>query len=189
MNIVQIYARDSDGVIRHIFTPNGFGTPEAGTTRVARFDSNAYPLHYNRISSLSPFIRFIGGALVLEDPVLGTSTVADSAWIAARGAEVAAAEFKGEQVNVARNTLQTLMNGLDGLNAADKGYAVYGRIFAARNGATQQTIDGITNKATAQAYITGLTEWQNMTAASKAFFAKELEANAGLTMVLLLVLT
>lgn len=103
--------------------------------------------------------------------------------------QLTTAQTEAAQANTAKATLQNLMSGLHALSAQDKGYAVYGRIFAARNGANQATVDGITNKATAQAYITGLAEWQNMTAASRAFFAKELEANAGLCMVLMLVLT
>lgn len=93
------------------------------------------------------------------------------------------------QAATAGNVLKALMAGLHGLSAADKGYALYGRIFASRNGASQPTIDGITDKASAVAYITGLAQWQAMTAASRAFFAMELEANAGMCMVLLLVLT
>lgn len=93
------------------------------------------------------------------------------------------------QAASAKSTLQTLMAGLHGLSANDKGYAIYGRIFAFRNGANQTIIDGITNKATAQAYITGLAEWQALPAAAKNFLAKELEANAGLCTALLLVLT
>lgn len=98
-------------------------------------------------------------------------------------------QLETTQANSARAQLQALITGLSGLSATDKGYAVYCRLFAWRNGANQATLDGITNKATAQAYITGLAEWQAMTAASRAFFAKELEANAALCQVLLLVLT
>lgn len=133
MNIIEIYTRASDGAIRHIFTPTGRGTPEDGTTRVARFDSNAYPIHYNRITNLVQFMRFTSGALVLEDPVLGTSTVADSAWIAAREAEVAAKEAEKTADNDARvdllikadaaltqiaNDLTAIANGKTAANAA-----------------------------------------------------------------------
>ena len=104
-------------------------------------------------------------------------------------ATLTTSQQESAQAASAKTALKTLMTGLHGLSAADKGYALYCRIFAARDGANQATLDGITNRATATAYITGLPEWGAMTAASRAFFAKELEANAGLTMVLLLVLT
>lgn len=190
MNIVEVYARNTDGTIAHVFTPSLRGTPEAGTTMVARFDATAYPQHYNSINSNGQYIHFVDGALLLDThPIYVSQVVADAAWILARKTEVEAAEFEGAQVNTARTTLQTLMSGLGALNAADKGFAIYGRIFAFRNGANQTVIDGITNKATAQAYITGLPEWQALPVASKAFFAKELEANAGLCTALLLILT
>ena len=93
------------------------------------------------------------------------------------------------QANSAKTALKNLMNGLHSLSVNDKGYALYGRIFAATNNANQATIDAIVDRATAVAYITGLPEWQALTAVSKNFFAKELEANAGLCRVLLVVLT
>lgn len=189
MNIVEIWTRDNDGAIRHIFTPTSRGTPEAGTTRAARFDSIAYPIHYNRINSLGQFIRFIDGALVLDDPVLGTSVVADSAWIAAREAEVAAGEFATTQVTVARDNLQQLMTGLQGLSAADKGYAIYIRLLALRNGATPQVIAGIADRVTAAAYVQSTTQWTNTPAATKPMIQLMLETNAALCQVLLLVLS
>jgi hypothetical protein len=189
MNIVYIYARDNDGVIRRVDVNNSFNTPEAGTSLVARFDTAAYPQHYNIISSMSQYVRFVEGALVLEHPILGTSTIATAQWVADRGAEIEAHQFDTAQVGVARNDLSALMSGLSGLSATDKGYAVYCRLFAWRNGANQATIDGITNRATATAYITNLAEWQNLPVASRAFMAKVLEADAALCQVLILVLS
>jgi hypothetical protein len=92
MNIVYIYARDTDGVIRRVDVNNSFGAPEAGTTRVARFDTAAYPQYYNVISGMVQYVRFVEGALVLEHPILGTSTIATAQWIADREAEILAIE-------------------------------------------------------------------------------------------------
>jgi hypothetical protein len=190
MNIAQIYARNTDGVIRRVETSNdNFGVPEAGTTRVARFDATAYNQHYSIIINMLEFVRFVEGALVLEHPVLGTSTIATAQWIADREAEVVVRQFDAAQVGVARSDLSALMSGLSGLSATDKGYAVYCRLFAWRNGANQATIEGIINRATATTYITNLPEWQNLPIASRAFNAKVLETNAALCQVLVLVLS
>lgn len=143
-----------------------------------------YPTAIYQTSERSPLEPFI---IVTHDNLTdnGLQTIIDNH----NPASLTTEQQESAQATNAKTALQALMSGLHGLSAQDKGYALYGRIFAARNGANQATIDGITNKATAQAYITGLPEWTNMTAASKAFFAKELEANAGVCMVLLLVLT
>jgi hypothetical protein len=121
-------------------------------------------------------------------PLEAECTTLFSAWQALYNTEVAIRQAESNQANSAQSNLKSLMNGLQGLSASDKGYAIYCRLFAWRNGANQATLDAIIDRATAVAYITGLSEWQAMTAASKNFFAKELEANAALCQVLLLVL-
>ena len=183
MSVASIYARQ-DGTIAHITDGIFAITPDANTTIVIQFSIDAYPVEYQYIAANSKAALWDGTNLQIDGAVY-----LSSAWIAARQAELNTAQAETTQADNAKTALQALMSGLHALSANDKGYAVYGRIFAARNGANLATIDGITNKATAQAYITGLSEWQAMTQASRNFFAKELEANAGLTMVLMLVLT
>lgn len=103
-------------------------------------------------------------------------------------AEIVVQASETTQATTARSNLKSLMSGLQDLSATDKGYAVYCRLFAWRNGANQATIDGIINRATATSYITNLPEWQNLPAASRVFMAKVLEADAALAQVLLLIL-
>jgi hypothetical protein len=89
----------------------------------------------------------------------------------------------------AKTALQQLMTGLHGLSAEDKGYAIYCRLLAYRNNATQQVIFGIVDRATAAAYVTSLPQWTNVPATSKPMMALMLETNAALTQVLILVLS
>jgi hypothetical protein len=169
MAILQT-TEDFRKAIAHLQSVNHFGSVTL-QLNIGDTVAECEVLDDDTLTDITPSIPTLESAL---DAALVTSSTANA---------------ETTQAANAKTALQALMSGLHTLSAQDKGYAVYGRIFAARNNATQQTIDGITNKASAVAYITGLAEWQAMTAASKAFFAKELEANAGLTMVLLLVLT
>lgn len=129
------------------------------------------------------------GARFVEVPDDITLQQAQTVVDAHNPATLTNAQQETTQANTARNQLKLLMMGLHGLSVEDKGYAVYCRLFAWRNGANQATLDGIINRATAAAYITSLPEWTNMTAASRAFMAKKLEADAALCQVLLLVLS
>lgn len=133
MNVISVYINPTDGQVLQVLASNDIGSPGAGLELASRFDGSAYPLHYNRLSSLSKFIRLIDGALVLQDPVLGTSVVADAAWIAARQAEVEAAEAEKTDDTTARtdllaqaaaaltqleNDLTAIANGKTAANAA-----------------------------------------------------------------------
>lgn len=89
----------------------------------------------------------------------------------------------------AKTSLQGLMTGLHGLSAEDKSYAIACRIMAVKDGATQQTILGIVDRPTAVAYITSKPEWTGATVATRALVGDVLEMIAGITQVLLVVLT
>jgi hypothetical protein len=98
------------------------------------------------------------------------------------------ANSEATQAESARNALKALMNGLHGLSASDKGYALYCRLLASRDGASNATINGIVDRPTAVAYVTSKPEWTAATAATRNLIADILEADAALCMVLLLVL-
>lgn len=100
----------------------------------------------------------------------------------------AIAESEANQALSAKTALKALTNGLHNLSANDKGYALYCRLLAWRDGATQQTINAIVDRPSAVAYITSKPEWINATAATRALLGDILEADAALCMVLLLVL-
>jgi hypothetical protein len=129
---------------------------------------------------------------VLDDETL-TILTPDTATLesALDGANATIATTQAEvtQANSAKTALQNLMTGLEGLSAEDKGYAIYCRLMAYRNNATQQVIFGIVDRATAAAYVTSLPQWTNVPATSKPMMQLMLETNAALTQVLLLVLS
>lgn len=186
MNIAQVWAR-LDGTIAHVWLES-IGTPDDNATRVAKFDADTHLQVYLQLSDNIKNVRYLDGALVLISPILPNVTVVDAIWIAAQEAQIAAAEFVGSQVVNAHNDLAALMSGLEGLSAADKGYALYCRMFAKRNNATPEVLAAIVDRSSAVAYITGLAEWQNLPGAVKQFEAKKLEADAFLCTVLLLVI-
>lgn len=98
------------------------------------------------------------------------------------------AQQEATQADSARNALKALTNGLHGLSANDKGYALYCRLLAWRDGASNATINAIVDRPTAVAYVTSKPEWAAATAATRNLIADILEADAALCMVLLLVL-
>lgn len=83
---------------------------------------------------------------------------------------------------------QQLTQGLGGLTVEDRSYAITARIMAHKDGATNAVLLGITNKATAQAYVTGKSEWIGATAATRALVGDVLETMAGIVQVALLTL-
>jgi hypothetical protein len=95
---------------------------------------------------------------------------------------------EASQASAAKTALKALMTGLHGLSANDKGYALYCRMMALRDGATQQTINNIVDRPSAVSYVTSKPEWTAATAATRALLADVLEADATMCMVLLLVL-
>lgn len=110
-------------------------------------------------------------------------------WQAAYDAQITTQQQEAAQADSARTNLQGLMQGLQGLSAEDKSYAIACRIMAHKDGATQQTILSIVDRATAVAYITSKPEWTGATAATRALVGDVLEMVAGITQVLLVVLT
>src|SRR5262245_5860548 len=92
MTICTVYAR-LDGTIAHVRTDDFIvSAADAGTTRVARFDTATYPAIYNLINSQVKQVRFQNDALVLIMPDGNIAPIVDSAWIQAREAEIVAAE-------------------------------------------------------------------------------------------------
>lgn len=156
----------------------------ANWTRLARYDETLHPVLHQRLSDNVKNAVWENGQLTIDG-----QAVIDSAWIAARQAELNTAQLEAAQVNTAKTTLQNLTTGLHGLSAEEKGYAIYCRLLAYRNNANQQVIFGIVDRATAAAYVTSLPQWTSVPATSKPMLALMLETNAALTQVLLLVLS
>jgi hypothetical protein len=116
------------------------------------------------------------------------STPALEAALDSANANLTVESSEATQAQTARNALKSLMTGLHGLSANDKGYALYCRLLAWRDGANNATINAIVDRASAAAYVTAKPEWTNATAATRALLADILEADAALCMVLMLVL-
>lgn len=92
------------------------------------------------------------------------------------------------QAATAKTTLQALMSGLHGLSAEDKSYAIACRIMAQKDGANNQVVIAIVDRATATAYVTSKPEWTGATAATRALVGDVLEMIAGITQMMLVVL-
>jgi hypothetical protein len=101
---------------------------------------------------------------------------------------IATETLETTQADSARNSLKSLMIGLQDLSSSDKGYAVYVRLMAWRDGADNPTILGIVDKASAVAYVTSKAEWANTPATVKPMLNDMMETNAALCQVLLLIL-
>lgn len=76
----------------------------------------------------------------------------------------------------AKTGLKALFGGLGQLDPEDAAYAAYGRSWAIKNGETQEVIDGIVDRATAGAYITAQTEWQDLPVQAKQFMIDHIDA-------------
>lgn len=82
------------------------------------------------------------------------------------------------QAKNAKTTLQTLMTGLHGLSARDKGYVVLARIIASNDGASTAAILGLTTRANATAYVVTRANWLAVPAAARPMLGDILEAQA-----------
>lgn len=96
--------------------------------------------------------------------------------------------YEGQQLASADASLAAILVGLEPLSAADAAYALMGRAMARKDGANQATIDGIVDRSTAAAYLTGKPEWVNLTAAAKAWLADQLDMEAVLFQAVILAL-
>lgn len=134
MNVARIYAAPN-GTIRHIFTDTRPDSPDEGTVRVVRFDIAAHSQAYNVISGMVKNVRHMNDSLVLLLPSGDTATIVDSAWIAARNAEVDAHET--EQTNDVTARTQLLLTAMNALTQidADRTAIATGRT-AAQNAST-----------------------------------------------------
>ena len=97
-------------------------------------------------------------------------------------------DYERQQAQYAGAALAYYKQGLGQLSAADKAYAILGRVFAIRDGADEGVVLGIVDRATAVAYITSKAEWQGLPASAKAWIGDELEALALVLQALLLVM-
>ena len=98
-------------------------------------------------------------------------------------------EFDEVQADAVREIVRTYLHGLNRLPVVDFGYAYLGRLIAKADGASEAEILAIVDKATAQAYITGMNEWAALPAATRQWLAVDLESRAYDAMVIRLLLT
>lgn len=133
------------------------------------------------------------GVYTFTAPLTAQETTDAAAIIAAHEANydatAAVSQQEATQAASAKTVLQSLMTGLHGLSAEDKSYAIACRIMAQKDGADNATIMSIVDRPTAVAYITSKPEWTGATVATRALVGDVLEMVAGITQVLLLVLT
>lgn len=94
-------------------------------------------------------------------------------------------QLQDEQSTTTKTALSQLFQGLGSLSAKDKGYAVYGRLMAFSDGATNETIYSIVDRLSATTYLTSKPEWVAMDATTKAFIADMLETNAVMVQALI----
>jgi hypothetical protein len=94
-----------------------------------------------------------------------------------------------QQATAIEQRVRELLRGLAHIeNSTDFGYAYVARLLAKANGENDQTILNIVDRATAQAYVTGMSQWQNLTAAQRQWLAVDLESRAYDAMVIRLLL-
>lgn len=85
--------------------------------------------------------------------------------------------------------IQAHLDALVGLSAADKAYALMGRMFAVRDGASSAIINAIVDRASAVVYVTSKPTWTSLTSASKLWERDSLEMLALVFQVVLLGIT
>jgi hypothetical protein len=141
-------------------------------------------LDVNEVEIGSPFtLRFY-----FTDGAAVTQVQAQALVDAHDNAALMAAEQDAAQVANANASMISLLSGLAQLTAEDAAYALMGRAMAHKDGASQAVIDGIVDRATAAAYLTGKTEWVNLPAAAKAWLADHLDMEAVLFQAVIIVL-
>ena len=92
------------------------------------------------------------------------------------------------QASRAEELIRQYLAGLGQLEPVDFGYAYVGRLLAVANGESEATILAIVDRATAQSYITSMSQWGNLTAAQRQWLAVDLESRAYDAMVTRIVL-
>ena len=123
-------------------------------------------------------IRYVNAvAFEFDDGMRGTISDEDQLeeFLAMDGKSIPQDPEYAQQKN-ARTNLKGLFNGLRLLDPEDAAYAAYGRSWAKKNGESQEVIDGIVDRATAGAYITAQTEWQDLPTSAKQFMVNHIDA-------------
>ena len=96
------------------------------------------------------------------------------------------ARKQGEKV---QGALRDLLGGLGQIeNIVDFGYAYRARLLAKANGENLATIQAIVDRATASAYVGGMSQFQALTVAQRQWLAVDLESQAYNAMVIRLLL-
>lgn len=179
--IARIFAR-ANGTIAHVW--DELYTPDDGATLRVTFHVDSYQTEFQHIADHAKQATWDGANLRIDGNIY-----LSAAWIAARLAEVNAVTAEAAQVSSAKATRNNLMTGLHNLSDADKGYVIACRIMAYKDGATNQVIMAIVDRATATSYITSKPEWTNAPAATRNLVADVLEMFAGIVQVSLPSLT
>jgi len=94
-------------------------------------------------------------------------------------------ESQGSNIEV---LIRQYLQGLGQLEPVDFGYAYMARLMAVANGENLSTVLAIVDRATATSYITGMSQWGNLTAAQRQWLAVDLESRAYDAMVTRIVL-
>lgn|SRR5574341_468345 len=82
------------------------------------------------------------------------------------------------QTTNAITSLNPLLTNLSNLSAEDAAYALMGRAMALKDGASQITISGIIDRATAASYLQNKIEWINLPATAKSWLVDHLDMEA-----------
>ena len=95
-----------------------------------------------------------------------------------------------KQAAKVQEALHDLLAGLGQIeNIVDFGYAYRARLLAKANGEELTTIQAIVDRATASAYVSGMSQFQALTTAQRQWLAVDLESQAYDAMVIRLLLT
>ena len=92
------------------------------------------------------------------------------------------------QASAAELMIRQYLAGLGQLEPVDFGYAYVARLLAVANGESESTVLAIVSRATAQSYITSMSQWTALTAAQRQWLAVDLESRAYDAMVTRIVL-
>lgn len=152
-----------DTVLRQEFGEAITGTSDAGTVFLVHFVQAPDPTQRER-----------------------TETLVLSHNASAKTTEQLAREAIAVRRDETKTRFQQLTQGLGALSVEDRSYAITARIMAHKDGATNAVILGINSKATAQAYVTGKSEWTALNAATRNMLADVLETLAGIVQVAVL---
>lgn len=141
--ICSIYARQ-DGTIAHIDDGIFAITPDPDTTLVIQFAIDSYPTEYQHIADNSKAAFWDGANLQIDNVVY-----LDSAWIAARQAELTQAGNDATEDSSARDTLLDLAASALTQIAADRAAIASGKTAlanAATLAAVKPIVDGMLDR-------------------------------------------